>query len=118
MGLYANEDFLKVLTFPLLLGKTEEVLKGPSSIVISERVAIDLFGSVDKAIGQTLRYMDRDDFSVSGVLANVPDHSSLRFDYIINWQIFRRQRSCVYLQTFMSDKGWLLNVSVNNHRAL
>jgi len=90
-GLYANEDFLKVLTFPLLRGKTEEVLTSPSSIIISEKMAVDLFGSPDKAIGQTVRYMDRDNFSVSGVLANVPDHSGLRFDYIINWHIFMQQ---------------------------
>jgi putative ABC transport system permease protein len=90
-GLYANEDFLKVLTFPLLRGKTEEVLSSPSRIIISERIAIALFGSVDQAMGQTLRYMDRDDFSVSGVMANVPDHSSLKFDYIINWHIFMQQ---------------------------
>jgi putative ABC transport system permease protein len=91
-GLYANEDFLKVLTFPLLLGKTEKVLTSPSSIVISERMAVDLFGSPGKAIGQTVRYMDRENFSVSGVLANVPDYSSLKFDYIINWHIFMQQR--------------------------
>ena len=91
-GLYANEDFLKVLTFPLLRGRIDEVLTSPSSMVISEKMAIDFFGSVDKAMGQTVRYMDRDDFSVAGVLANVPDHSSLQFDYIINWHIFMQQR--------------------------
>lgn len=90
-GLYANKDFLKVLTFPLLRGKIDDVLTSPSSIVISERMAIDFFGSVDKAMGQTVRYMDRDNFSVSGVLANVPDHSSLKFEYIINWHIFMQQ---------------------------
>jgi putative ABC transport system permease protein len=90
-GIYANEDFLKVLSFPLLLGKTEEVLTSPSSIVISKKMAVDLFGSPDKAIGQTVRYMDQDDFSVSGILADVPDHSSLKFDYIINWHIFMHQ---------------------------
>lgn len=90
-GLYANEDFLKVLTFPLLRGKTDDVLRDASSIIISEKAAIIFFGSVDKAVGQTVRIMDRDNFIVSGVFADVPDNSSLKFDYVINWHVFMQQ---------------------------
>lgn len=90
-GLYANEDFLKVLTFPLLSGKLNDVLRDASSMIISERAAISLFGSADKSVGQTIRIMDRDNFLVSGVFADVPVNSSLKFDYVINWHVFMQQ---------------------------
>jgi ABC-type antimicrobial peptide transport system permease subunit len=90
-GLYANEDFLRVLSFPLIRGKVDNVLNEVSSIVISEKMADHFFGSADKAMGQTVRYMDQDDFIVKGVFADVPDRSTLKFDYIINWQIFMQQ---------------------------
>jgi putative ABC transport system permease protein len=88
LGIYANEDFLKVLTFPLVQGKADHVLSDVSSIIISEKTAITFFGSAEKAMGQTLRYMDRDDLKISGVFADVPEQSSLKFDYIINWHLF------------------------------
>lgn len=91
-GLYANQDFLKILTFPLILGKTENVLSGTTSIIISEKMAFDFFGSPDKAMGKTVRHDDRDDFIITGVFANVPDNSSMKFDFVINWQIFMQQR--------------------------
>jgi ABC-type antimicrobial peptide transport system permease subunit len=90
-GLYANEDFLKVLSFPLIRGKVDEVLNDVSSIIISKKMADHFFGSAEKAIGQTVRFMDRDNFIVTGVFADVPDRSSLKFDYIINWHIFMEQ---------------------------
>ncbi len=90
-GLYANEDFLKVLTFPLLRGNKDDVLKDASSMIISKKAALSFFGSVEKAVGQSIRVMDRDNFLVSGVFDDVPDNSSLKFDYVINWHVFMKQ---------------------------
>ncbi len=90
-GQYANEDFLKVFNYKLLAGNVKDALAFPVNIAISEKMAIDLFGSVKEAFGKTIRSENRDDFSVTAVFENVPVNSSIQFDYLINWHIFLTQ---------------------------
>ncbi len=44
------------------------------------------FDSPEKAIGKTIRYEDQIDFIIGAVFENVPVHSSLRFDFLLNWE--------------------------------
>lgn len=90
-GQYANEDFLKVFNYKLLAGNAKDALSLPVNIAISEKMAVDLFGSVKEAIGKTIRCENRDDFSITAVFENVPANSSITFNYLINWHIFLTQ---------------------------
>jgi putative ABC transport system permease protein len=46
-GIFADENFLRIFTFPLLRGNEEMVLSEPYSIVISEKLAKRYFGNED-----------------------------------------------------------------------
>jgi len=81
-GLFAGEDFLKIFRYPLLQGNAEDVLKQPASIVLTRSTAIALFGREDP-INKTVRLDNLHDVKVAGVLADLPDNSSLTFNYII-----------------------------------
>ncbi len=87
-GLFANEDFLKTFTYPLVAGKIENLLASPTSIVISKKMAIAFFGSPDDAMGKSLRFRDQDNFIVEAVFDDVPVHSSMQFEFLINWHYF------------------------------
>ena len=89
-GQYATEDFFKVLTYPLLQGSADEALRSPESITLSKKMAVKFFGSPEAAIGKTIRCENRDDFIVTAVFDDVPHNSTIKFDYIINWQNFLR----------------------------
>src|ERR1700678_3653516 len=86
-GLFAGEDFLKIFRYPLLQGNAGEVLKQPASIVLTRSAAIALFGNEDP-MNKTVRLDNLHDVKVSGVLANLPDNSSLTFDYIIPFSFY------------------------------
>jgi putative ABC transport system permease protein len=90
-GQYANEDFLKVFNYPLLEGTVSGALNSPSGIAVSEKMAIDFFGSAKEAIGKTIRCDNKDDFKITAVFENVPDKSSISFDFLINWNVFMEQ---------------------------
>ncbi|MEJ1237243.1 ABC transporter permease [Chryseolinea sp. T2] len=79
--LYADSNFFRVFTFPLIKGDRNHVLDNPEGIVISEQMAIKYFGSTD-VIDKTIRKNDKDDFTVTGVMANVPENSHLHFDFV------------------------------------
>jgi len=81
-GRYASPEFLKMFTFPLKQGNIEEVLQEPRSVVISEIMARKYFGNTP-ALGKILKVNNQDSYQVTGILADVPENSTLRFDYIM-----------------------------------
>jgi predicted permease len=79
--MYADSNFFRVFTFPFIKGDSEQALQNPEGIVITEEMAMKYFGSTD-VLEKTIRKNDKDDFTVTGVIANVPDNSHLQFDFI------------------------------------
>jgi putative ABC transport system permease protein len=82
-----GEDFLKIFQFPLLKGNADQVLKDPSSIVITESTARALFGDADP-INKIIRRDNWQECKVTGVLKDLPRNSSMRFDCITTFQAF------------------------------
>jgi putative ABC transport system permease protein len=81
-GIMVDPDFLKMFTVRFLKGDPETALDDPNSILLSEQVALKLFGTSDP-IDQTLTYNTSLDMKVSGVFENYPANSHMRFRYLI-----------------------------------
>jgi putative ABC transport system permease protein len=79
--LYADSNFFRVFTFPFIKGDSERALQNPEGIVITEEMAMKYFGSTD-VLEKTIRKNSKDDFTVTGVIANIPDNSHLQFDFV------------------------------------
>ena len=93
-GEYAGADFFKLFSFPLLQGDKTKALSDISSIAISKKMASSFFGSPETAIGRTIRFENKQDFTVSAVF-EIPGNSSLHFDYLINWKYLTRENESV-----------------------
>ncbi|HEY8898605.1 MAG TPA: ABC transporter permease, partial [Niastella sp.] len=81
-GAMAEEDFLKILQFPLLKGNANVAMKDPYSIVLCESTAKALFGNEDP-LNKTIRFDNSHDLKVTGVLQDVPANSTMQFTYIV-----------------------------------
>lgn len=79
---FADSNFLKVFSFPLLKGHAGTALSDPGALLITEEMAAKYFGNED-ALGKILRRNNGENFKVAGVLANAPTNSHLQFDFII-----------------------------------
>lgn len=90
-GNFAGKDFFKIFSYPLIEGTVETALKTPESIAISEKMATDFFGSPEAAINQILTFENRKDFKIAAVFADIPNNSSLRFEFLINWGFLIQQ---------------------------
>ncbi|MGE5420202.1 MAG: ABC transporter permease [Chloroflexota bacterium] len=89
-GIYADPHFLEVFSFPLISGQKERVLNDNNSIVVSERLAIKFFETTD-CIGKTLLLANdrgEEGFTVSGIMKDIPNESSLQFSFIIPFSKF------------------------------
>ncbi len=79
--LYADSNFFRAFSFPLLNGDPGHVLDNPEGMVLTKRMAMKYFGSTD-VIGKTIRKNDSENFTVTGVMADIPDNSHLHFDFV------------------------------------
>jgi putative ABC transport system permease protein len=84
-GAYADSDFLRIFSYPVLEGRAGAALAGRDDIAISRRMADNFFGSPAAAFGQSIRYDDVRSFRVSAVFEDVPANSAEKFDYLLNW---------------------------------
>ncbi|MFD2933666.1 ABC transporter permease [Spirosoma flavum] len=87
-GTFAGADFFKMFSYPLLQGTPETALNAPNGIAISRKMANQFFGSPEKAIGQQIRYENKDDLQVTAVFENLPANSSQQFDFLRPWEAY------------------------------
>jgi putative ABC transport system permease protein len=81
-GLYADESFFDVFSYPLIRGVAATALKQPNSLVITETTAKKLFGQAD-AMGKTLT-IDTTIYTVTGIAADIPKLSSIQFEMLVS----------------------------------
>lgn len=81
-GGQVQKDFLKLFQFRLLRGNAGAVLSDPYSIVLTASTAKTLFGDVDP-IGKAVRFDNKNDLKVTGVLADLPANSTFQFHYLV-----------------------------------
>jgi putative ABC transport system permease protein len=89
--LHADADFFRMFSFPLVDGNPATVLTDKTSIVISEDLAIRLFNTTDNIIGKTVELNHKQQFQVSGVMADVTPQASIGFDFVLSFDVFRDQ---------------------------
>lgn len=91
-GLFTDPDFLKIFSFPLLKGNIDKALTETHSIVITESLSKRLFGKEDP-IGKTISLRPvaaaAVDFTVSGLLKDLPNNTQFKFDYLLPWMYFK-----------------------------
>jgi ABC-type antimicrobial peptide transport system permease subunit len=79
---FADSTFLDVFSFPLIKGDKKTALSSPNNIVITERAAKKYFGNEDP-MGKVLSRYTTEKFTVTGVLADIPENSHLQFDFLM-----------------------------------
>ncbi|OIN56295.1 ABC transporter permease [Arsenicibacter rosenii] len=83
-GRYVQGDFLTMFSFGLAQGDPKTALKRPDGLVISKKLA-DKYFKGQNPIGKTIRIDNKDDVIVTGVLADIPEASSLKFDFLMSF---------------------------------
>jgi putative ABC transport system permease protein len=92
-GYYASADYFKMFGNKLLVGSAQNALSTPASISISRKMAVQFFGSPEAAIGKSIRFENMKDFVVEAVFEDLPQTTSEKFDYLVNWNEFMLENS-------------------------
>jgi putative ABC transport system permease protein len=81
-GWFVEPSFFVFFPLKFLAGDPATALKEPSSLVMSEELAKKYFGN-ENAIGKTIK-LEKEDYTIRGVLAELPEHFHLDFNYLIS----------------------------------
>lgn len=98
VGIYADASLFDILTLPFEAGNAKGVFAQPNSIVLTERAARKFFGDSKGCIGKTVTMDNKQAYVVTGVLQNIPENSSVQFEWIAPMQ--------AYLQDHTNLNGW------------
>ena len=85
-GKYSGKDFFHLFSYDLLQGNIGQVLENKYSIVLSDGLAIRLFGTTENVIGKTVmvtQFQDQQPCKVTGIFKEPGSHSSGRFDFLL-----------------------------------
>ena len=94
---FADSDFFRIFSFPLLEGTAATALAGPDDIAVSRTMAESLFGSAHAAFGRGVRMNNGQDMRITAVFENPPPRSSLQFVFVANYT------------TLLHNVGWLVD---------
>ncbi len=90
-GRYVQGDFLSMFSFGLSEGDPKTALNSPDGVVISKKIADKYFKGVDP-MGKTIRVDNKDDKIVTGILDEIPSNSSMKFDFLLNFDRWKKDQ--------------------------
>ncbi|HZG25900.1 MAG TPA: ABC transporter permease, partial [Chitinophagaceae bacterium] len=90
-GKYAEPSIFSIFTLPFLQGNASAAFSQLYSLVITEKTARRIFGNTENVLGKTVRVDNKQDYVITGVLKDLPQNSSLQFDWVAPFQIWYDQ---------------------------
>lgn len=81
---FADSTVFEIFTIPLVQGNAHTALTEPHSVVLSASMAQKYFGD-ENPIGKVITGDDKYEFSVTGIMRDLPDNSHFRFDFLASF---------------------------------
>lgn len=90
---YAEPQFFTIFDFGWLAGDKKTALNGPNSIVLSQDEANKFFGDWHNAMGKIVRYENKADFKVTGILQNSPPNTDFPIQLVVSFATLHQKGS-------------------------
>jgi putative ABC transport system permease protein len=87
----ADSTFFKVFSFELSEGNKAKALVQPYSVILTESMAKKYFGD-NEPLGKTLLINNTQEYTITGVMPDVPSNSLLQFDFLASFTSIRQGR--------------------------
>jgi putative ABC transport system permease protein len=113
-GMFADEEFFQIFSFPLVTGNSA-TLATANNIILTQSVASKLFGN-ENPIGKVIHYKEKYmeyDFTVSGIMEDIPTNSHLQFDYLISVQTLVEEKRYEYMIDNWDVHNFITYVKLN-----
>ena len=96
-GEYAEASIFSMFKFPFMQGNPTTAFSQLYSLVITEKTANKFFGNEKNVIGKTVRMDNKQDYVITGVLKDIPENSSISFEWVAPFKIWYDRSSWAYV---------------------
>jgi len=86
-GIYADASLFSMLTLNFVQGNAMNPFPQLYSLVITESAAKKFFGNETKIVGKRIRFDNKQDFVIAAVVKDLPENSSLQFEWLAPYEI-------------------------------
>src|SRR4029078_5037546 len=90
-GKYAEPSLFTMFTLPFVQGNAKSAFNQLYSLVITEKTAKKFFGKEKHSVGKKVRMYNREDYVVTGFLKDIPQNSSMQFEWVAPFEIWFKQ---------------------------
>ncbi|CAN5483430.1 ABC transporter permease [soil metagenome] len=80
---YVEPGFFSIFDFEWISGNAISALKGPNNAVLTQQIAEKYFGNWKNALGKTIKYDNKDLYTVSGILKNIPYNTDFPLNIVL-----------------------------------
>src|SRR5690242_7366638 len=80
---YAEPEFFNMFNFPFLSGSAKTSLNNPNDAVLTQATAEKYFGNWKNAIGKTIKYENKDLYTVTGIIKDIPHNSDFPLSVVV-----------------------------------
>ena len=118
-GHAVEPSVFSMFTLPFVQGNAANAFKQLHSMVITEKTAKKFFGNDKDVLGKMVRMDNKQDYVITGVLKDIPENSSLQFEWLIPFQVYFDQSPWAHnwgnntLATYVELKPGVHPASVN-----
>ncbi|HEY8955618.1 MAG TPA: ABC transporter permease [Chitinophaga sp.] len=92
-GMYVDASLFNIFTFPFIEGNAANPFPQLYSIVITEKTARKFFGDTRNLIGKTITIDNAQPYVISGVIKDIPENSSIKFEWVAPFEIYFNQNA-------------------------
>jgi putative ABC transport system permease protein len=98
----ADSTALEMFHYQFTEGSARTSLRAPFTAVITESLAHRVFGN-DEAVGKTIKLNGSREFTISGVVKDMPENTHIRFDMLVSYSTFYK----LIPDNWTSARGWM-----------
>jgi len=96
---FVEEDFFKIFNFPLVDGSHDIAISSPNTAVVTEQMALNLFGKKD-VVGETFVLENDKTIKITGVLKDLPKTTFFDGEIFISFQNLKN------FSNFAASESW------------
>jgi predicted permease len=86
-GIYTDPSLFSMFTLPFVEGNAKQPFVQRYSIIVTQKAAKKFFGNEKNVVGKTVRVDNNQDYVVTGVIKDIPQNSSLQFEWAAPFDI-------------------------------
>ena len=82
---FAEPSFFDIFRFGWLAGDAHTALASPNTVVLSRETATNYFGDWKKSVGRTIKFDNKDIYTVTGILQDVPANTDFPLKLVVSY---------------------------------